>query len=125
MADTKIIRIQYGENYTLSLFMDQLHLLPVSNWRKICRMIRSDAYQNTRAIEMLSCELPKSIADAKADLLHAEFVYAGTFRDPNTVPRGQKTSCRARNARNRKAVTEATKKLKQLEKFYSIFKGGK
>lgn len=107
LPDTLTIR--FGEDYRCELVLAQLHALTVKNWRKLCRLMSSDIFQNEATWGQFAVWFPVAIENAKADRTHA--------------PWGEKTRTKQRKAYYAKLLADADRRVRKLEKFYSIFKG--
>lgn len=125
MKPLRTLTVRFGEDYWCQLDLMLLHTLPVENWRKLCRLMSSDIFQNETTWGQFATWFPLAIESAKADRAHAQFLYNSLYADPNAAPRGRKNWTKQRNAYYRRGFTEADRKVRKLEKFYSIFKGDK
>lgn len=121
LPDTLTIR--FGEDYRWELVPAQLHTLTVKNWKKLCRLMSSDIFQNEATWGQFAVWLPVAIENAKADRTHAQFLCRSLYLDPNDAPRGEKTRTKQRNAYYSKLLADADRRVRKLEKFYSVFKG--
>lgn len=119
------LTVRFGPNYRCELVLAQLHTLTVKNWKKLCRFMSDDIFQNETTWGKFSVWFPVAIENAKADRTHAQFLYRSLYADPNDAPRGEKTRTKQRNDYYAKNLAEADRRVRKLEKFYSIFKGDK
>lgn len=117
------LTISYGAEYQYSVVLDQLYTLPVKNWKKLCRIMASDIFQNDVTWGKFATWFPLAIENAKADRAHAQFLCRSLYADPNNAPKGEKTRTKQRNAYYAKILSDADHRVRKLEKFYSIFKG--
>lgn len=125
MKPPDVLTVRFGEDFRCHLSLAQLHMLPVENWKKLCRFMSADIFQNETAWGQFAVWFPIAIETAKADRTHAQFLYQSLYADPKTAAKGEKTRTKQRNAYYLKNLTEADRKVKKLEKLYSIFKGDK
>lgn len=119
------LTVRSGPDYRCELVLAQLHSLPIKNWRKLCRFMADNIFQNETTWGQFSVWFPVAIENAKADRAHAQFLCRSLYADPNDAPRGAKTWTKQRNAYYAKTLADADRRVRKLEKFYSIFKGDK
>lgn len=123
MKPPSTLTIRFGEDYRCELVLDRLHALTVKNWKKLCRLMSSDIFQNEATWGQFSVWFPLAIENAKADRTHAQFLCRSLYTDPNDAPKGEITRTKQRNAYYSKILADADLRVRKLEKFYSIFKG--
>ena len=120
---TDYITIKH-ETFTVALNLQELHRLPVPQWRKLLKMAVRQLWDNAGSLRLAMDWLDEAgIPGAEARLSEAEKDYTQGFRNLKGL-KGlsdeEKDVIRLTNARLKSDLAEAKKRVQQLEKLRTI-----
>lgn len=114
-----------GGAFAVHLFLEQLHHLKVSSWRKLLKIMQEDMdlYQeNTRTLEALGRWLPEAVKEARQEAKDRQREMQEGVKPLAKLPKSDRWAQLRRNDRLKAAAKEAEQKAKKLAQFYDIFK---
>lgn len=115
------IHFESGD-FGTTIALDMLPTLPVSNVRKILKILFSDPRQNREAIGTITEWIPDAVAGAKNAYGHAVALYKDGWR---VVPKGYRSVGATEQRKKNRQLAEAVKLARiayvQLSKFRSLF----
>lgn len=114
-----------GGAFAVHLFLEQLHHLKVSSWRKLLKIMQEDRdlYQeNTRTLEALGRWLPDAVKEARQEAKDCQREMQEGTKPLAKLPKSDRWTQLRKNDQLKAAAKEAEQKAKKLAQFYDIFK---
>lgn len=104
------------------LFLNQVHELPATNWKKLCRLLHQFPELNGEPLRLLPAWFEEAIHEAERETEEAKDQYKAVYVNQAKAPRGEKLKTREQNDALKRAVSRSVSKTEKLKKRYLIFK---
>lgn len=114
-----------GGAFAVHLFLEQLHHLKVSSWRKLLKIMQQDKdlyRENARTLEALGQWLPEAVKEARQEAKDQQRKMQEGVKSLAKLPKSVRWNQMRKNDRLKASAKEAEQKAKTLAKFYDVFK---
>ena len=118
---TKTIHI-HCNTFHAELILDELHRLPLSNWRKLCQILAKRREYHDKEIRRLDIWFPVSIKTAEIDFNLSRAAFDAGCKDARRVAKGKQHEQMLLNEELRRNRNAAARRYENLKKQYDIFK---